>query len=195
MARKYPKFLWSDPPNTKSEGPFIIHTQIPRFIAKPHLDERRELYHTSILEVWDDNIVANEVRKIEREIPRWFNESGRFQSNNPDDLVICGLSKLDFLKSKDNDFSVVEAQQVVRILFPIKTKAIFQDAHSYGLKHSLERISGHFGQLGKGKYCSNDTIIKAFESEGFKLHWEGTNPNPRFNIRKTDVTRINRLFR
>jgi hypothetical protein len=195
MARKYPKFLWSDPTNIKSEGPFIIHTQRPRFIAKPHLDERRDLYHTSILEVWDESTLEVDVKKIEREIPRWFNESGRFQSNNPDDVVICGLSKLDFLKIKDDDFSVVEAQQVIRILFPIKTKVIFQGTHSYGLKHRLELISSHFGQLGKRKFCSNETIIKAFESEGFKLSWEGTNPNPRFNIRKTDLTRISRLFR
>lgn len=34
MARNYPRFLFSDPKNTKSEGPFIVHTLEPRFILK-----------------------------------------------------------------------------------------------------------------------------------------------------------------
>src|SRR5690348_12623233 len=34
MARKYPRFIFSDPPNTKSPGPFIIHTLEPRFIVR-----------------------------------------------------------------------------------------------------------------------------------------------------------------
>ena len=33
MARKYPRFLYSNPGNTKSEGPFIVHLLEPRFVA------------------------------------------------------------------------------------------------------------------------------------------------------------------
>lgn len=34
MARQTPRFLYSNPQNSKSKGPFIIHTIEPRLIAK-----------------------------------------------------------------------------------------------------------------------------------------------------------------
>ena len=34
MARLYPRFIYSDPQDTKSKGPFIIHTLFPQLIAK-----------------------------------------------------------------------------------------------------------------------------------------------------------------
>jgi hypothetical protein len=34
MAREYPRFLFSDPQNTKSLGPFIVHNLHPRAIFK-----------------------------------------------------------------------------------------------------------------------------------------------------------------
>ena len=34
MARAYPRFLFSDPQNTKTPGPFVIHLLEPRLIFK-----------------------------------------------------------------------------------------------------------------------------------------------------------------
>lgn len=34
MPREFPKFLFSDPKNTKSPGPFVIHAMHPMFICK-----------------------------------------------------------------------------------------------------------------------------------------------------------------
>ena len=34
MARPYPRFIYADPHNTKSSGPFIVHTLPPQLIAK-----------------------------------------------------------------------------------------------------------------------------------------------------------------
>jgi hypothetical protein len=34
MPRSYPRFLFSDPKNIKSKGPFIVHTLNPRFIVR-----------------------------------------------------------------------------------------------------------------------------------------------------------------
>ncbi len=34
MARNYPRYLFSDPQNTKSKGPFIVHLLDPRIIVK-----------------------------------------------------------------------------------------------------------------------------------------------------------------
>jgi hypothetical protein len=34
MARPYPRFIYADPHNTKSAGPFIVHTLFPQLIAR-----------------------------------------------------------------------------------------------------------------------------------------------------------------
>jgi hypothetical protein len=34
MVRQYPRFIYSDPQDTKSAGPFIVHTLYPQLIAK-----------------------------------------------------------------------------------------------------------------------------------------------------------------
>ncbi len=34
MARGYPRFLYSNPQNTKSEGPFIVHTLYPKAVFR-----------------------------------------------------------------------------------------------------------------------------------------------------------------
>jgi len=34
MARNYPRFIYSSPAKTISQGPFVIHCLEPRFIAK-----------------------------------------------------------------------------------------------------------------------------------------------------------------
>lgn len=42
MARQYPRFLFSNPTNTKSKGPFVIHTLEPRLIFKVHHPDTSE---------------------------------------------------------------------------------------------------------------------------------------------------------
>lgn len=34
MAREFPRFLFSNPKNTKSKGPFVVHTLHPKFIVR-----------------------------------------------------------------------------------------------------------------------------------------------------------------
>lgn len=67
MARLYPKFLFSNPKNTKSTGPFIVHLQKPRMICKVY-ERRVKAYKASehlnamhygrfaieLLEAWDE---------------------------------------------------------------------------------------------------------------------------------------------
>jgi len=195
MARKYPKLLWSNPSNTKSSGPFVVHTQYPRFIAKPHFDEKRNLIDTSIIEMWEEKSSTVDAWEIQKEIPMWFNESGRYQSIHEDDKLICGLSRLEFLKNNSEDYTVDEARQVLRVLFSVKAKTIYHGSSSYGLKHLLEHISSAFGKRHIYKYCGNDIIIKAFELEGFRFLKEDSSPNLHFNITKKEVTAAYRLFR
>ncbi len=50
MARKYPRFLFSNPTYTKSKGPFVIYTLYPRTIFKVS----RNLYDQEVNELtWE----------------------------------------------------------------------------------------------------------------------------------------------
>jgi hypothetical protein len=59
MARQYPRFIFSNPQNTKSKGPFVIHTLEPRFIAKVEV-KTINTFDISLLENWssesDDSV-------------------------------------------------------------------------------------------------------------------------------------------
>lgn len=194
MARKYPKFLWSNPTNTKSEGPFIIHTQKPRFIAKPHFTDQRYFHGISILEIWDEDFgpFDPEVKEVEAELFQWFENSGRQLSIHPDDKIVWEITRLSYLKENREDFTVEQAREIVRILFPSKLKGIYTSSSSYGFKHMLERISGSVNK-GNRKYCSNDTMKKAFELEGFTLQLDG--PNAFMNLSAKEVKTARMLFR
>lgn len=196
MARKYPKFLWSDPNNTKSQGPFIIHTQHPRFLVKVYLTDQRFLVNDNNIycEVWEDDIDEHDwdVQEALKLIPNWFEGSGQYQSAHPDDKIICALRDLDFFKSGDDHFSVEEARHVIRILFPTKADVVFKDTDSYAIKHHFEHLSIRFG---KHKGCSNSILIEAFEQEGFLVAYKHDEyPNPQFNILRGDWKACHRLF-
>ena len=194
MARKQPKFLWSNPTNAKSDGPFIVHTQEPRFLAKPHFDEQRNFHSISILEMWSETYDQFDlaVQQVKQEIFKWFDHSGRGISIHPYDKIIWETSRLGYLKENHVDFDVEQAREIVRILFPTKTKGIYKLSNSYGFKHLLERISGTLNKRQR-KYCSNDTMIEAFKLEGFKLIMDG--PNAYMNLSAKEVKAARTLFR
>ena len=56
MVRPYPPFMYSDPRNTKSAGPFIVHTLSPQMIAKVNFTEDgfRQLEPLSVFSPADD---------------------------------------------------------------------------------------------------------------------------------------------
>src|ERR1700744_995911 len=108
MARKYPRFLLSNPNNTKSDGPFIIHTLEPQFIVKPQFDNKRNYYDSILIDVWTKDYDILDVYKTIEEIPIWYKHSGRFQSMNEDDRLIVSVNQLEFLLDRDTHFSVYE---------------------------------------------------------------------------------------
>lgn len=67
MARKYPRFLLSNPTNTKSEGPFIVHTIFPKGILK--IDEFTQ--KLAFIDVWDE-CTHDEQMHVEREADKWL---------------------------------------------------------------------------------------------------------------------------
>jgi hypothetical protein len=197
MARKYPRFLLANPSNTKSSGPFIIHTLEPRFISTPKFDEQRNLIHSSLLEAWTTDYDIMEVHKIMHELPQWYKHSGIYQSNHEDDQVLSAVYQMDFLQEYTNPFTVEEVRELIRALFPTKSKSIYRMSNSYGLKHLFERITWKIiPTRGAKKYCSNDTAIEAFQLEGFQSEKCGPDsPNWFMNISVKDLKRANRLFR
>ena len=54
MARSYPRFLFSNPINTKSKGPFIIHTIYPKCILKADISDSKT-FEITILDWLEDS--------------------------------------------------------------------------------------------------------------------------------------------
>jgi hypothetical protein len=194
MSRGYPRFLFSDPANIKDQGPFIIHTLAPRFILKPRFDGRRDIIDWKILEVWSEGYDNYSVHKVACEVPEWFKRSGIQQSSNDDDKLITAVQSLTFLKDVAEHYTVDQAKLLIQLLFPTQTKGIYEGSSSYGLKHFFEHISRTIigDRMTRSKYCSNDTVIQAFEE--LKYKWKQDGPNRYFNISARDINKAKRLF-
>lgn len=74
MAREYPRFLYSDPKNTKSEGPYIVHLLFPRKLFRVEwLFVHGDAFLHEI-EEWGDPCTEEESRKVFKALDKWFNE-------------------------------------------------------------------------------------------------------------------------
>ncbi len=72
MARKFPRFIYSDPKNVKSEGPFIVHTLQPRMIMKVEVRGIRS-YSINMLETWNE-CTDNEVNIVLKDADAWLRQ-------------------------------------------------------------------------------------------------------------------------
>jgi hypothetical protein len=73
MARNYPRFLYSNPQNTKSEGPFIVHTIFPRSIFKVHRKNPPQVAFVSVELLDIQECTDDEKRQLTGEAYQWFN--------------------------------------------------------------------------------------------------------------------------
>lgn len=138
------------------------------------------------------NISDSEVDEVKEEIFQWFNHSGRGTSIHHDDKIVWAIFRLEYLKDNHTEFTIDNAREVIRILFPTKARRLYVTSSSYAFKHLLDRISSYVGK-GRYKYCSNDTIIKAFELEGFEIQMDG--PNACMNLSAKEVKTARTLYR
>lgn len=70
MPREYPRFLLCNPSDTKSKGPFIIHTLFPQMIAKVTIGE--DGYHwVDELEVFV-NVEKSEIDQVCYAMHNWY---------------------------------------------------------------------------------------------------------------------------
>lgn len=71
MAREYPRFLFSNPTNTKSPGPFIIHTLKPSCIFRV----KKFAFNDFALESLDflcDGRMPDEILPIKEQAKKWL---------------------------------------------------------------------------------------------------------------------------
>ncbi len=195
MGRAYPRFLLSKSTQSKSKGTFIVHTLEPQFIAEPQFNDVRQLIDLHVIEVFKEGTFyrdqANEIAA--KEIPNWWKFSGIHDSCDPRDKLIAGLSKLTFISNYREHF-VEEAREVIKLAFPTKAKNLNHDVTTYGIKHDFERISTLFIKTDSTKYCSNDTIKKALELEGFKTKVEEPgSPNLIANLAEAELNRFRKI--
>lgn len=76
MARSYPRFLFSNPTNTKTTGPFITHCIFPKGIIKVSKifkdAAKREFYYAvKFIEVWD-HCASSELQEVEERAGIWL---------------------------------------------------------------------------------------------------------------------------
>lgn len=69
MARGYPRFLFSDPQNVTTPGPFVVHTLYPRFIATIYLSTEPREY---LIECWDDINTSQELDSAVDRMRSWI---------------------------------------------------------------------------------------------------------------------------
>lgn len=72
MARGYPRFLYSNPTNTKSEGPFILHTLFPKKLYHVHWLPFHNCAQIFEIKAWGDECNEEESSKLLIEVIKWF---------------------------------------------------------------------------------------------------------------------------
>ena len=74
MARKYPRFLFSNPQNTKSKGPFVFHTIFPKMLVRLGYVNT---YGTTLVGTYDpvevyDTCTEEELKQVFADIDTWI---------------------------------------------------------------------------------------------------------------------------
>jgi len=122
MARKYPRFLFSDPQNTKSPGPFIIHTIYPRGIFRVfQTDGKVDL---EILEFWEPEFKTDAdaqaaVIPLLIDVTEWL--SSQIKSRQiqifklPDDRILVKSGGPAFRKTKSGEYEYIPESKIKRL--------------------------------------------------------------------------------
>lgn len=87
--------------------------------------------------------------------------------------ILLRLADMPFFSERGN-FTVEQVREIIRVVLPTKTRTLNTSHTSYGIKHTIERISSYMTGKEFSKYCSNDVLKQAMHEEGFR-HDEGLN--------------------
>lgn len=76
MSRGYPRFLYSNPKNTKSEGPFIVHTLYPRCIFRINNKDKNStdfsFENLELLDCFDGAIQEDVLFGLKELVRKWI---------------------------------------------------------------------------------------------------------------------------
>ena len=141
MGKQFPRFLISNATNTKTKGPFIIHTLPPKFICKPLFDGKRNLIDLTAIEMFneeDNSLKHVKAYDVLEEMREWYKYSGVHQSDNAEDKMLSEVHNLKFLSDEElKPFTVEQVQAIIRIRFTTNEKTIYHGSSSFALKHFI----------------------------------------------------------
>ena len=83
MARQYPRFLYSDPTNTKSRGPFVLHMLEPKLICRIVGQQKEDTQvknniisskgiSIELLKVFEEIIEKDKVNSVMNDMINWI---------------------------------------------------------------------------------------------------------------------------
>lgn len=194
MLNESMRFALCEGTSGKSTEQVIVHQQEPQFRAKAEFDEQRKITSCKLLEMICSTEEKAWAYVAMKEIPKWYEVYGIHQSKNADDKVIAGVMKMDFLKDTHRHFTIEQAREMIRVLFPRKNKRLYKNGRTPGVKHLFESVSLVYNGNPNGcyKYCSKTVLEVAFTLEGFR-YLDNTG-NYAVNLVADDVNRAYRLF-
>lgn len=86
MGRLYPRFIYSTPQDTKSKGPFIVHTLVPQMIAKVSFADNG-FHYINALEVFTQTD-QQKVNEVIGSMHDWYTSIRMKQANLSEDFYI-----------------------------------------------------------------------------------------------------------
>lgn len=81
MPRQFPRFIFEEPQNTKTQGPFIVHTLSPKFICKVFPKDRKgngpfffsyDNCTIEVLELWERHVDVEVLKKTVNDLHTWL---------------------------------------------------------------------------------------------------------------------------
>ncbi len=88
MSRAYPKFLFSDPEDTKSKGPFIVHTLPPKKMYIVNWLSKWPLFYLVEVKDWGDDCTEHTSAETIRAAEFWLSsklKSRTIESTSPEE--------------------------------------------------------------------------------------------------------------
>lgn len=72
MPRSYPRFLFSNPKNVKTEGPYIVHLLQPKRLYKVHWLMQYPDFQLVEIPDWGDTCSLHEQTNTMKDATRWL---------------------------------------------------------------------------------------------------------------------------
>lgn len=146
MARPFPRFLYSDPRNTKSEGPFIVSTLEPLIICKIHTKQTAQYSFTVQLGTFTleflsllvntPNGYSDEVKETMFDMAKWLR--AQIESGAVTLPVVEKRANWEYRLFDDGGFNIVKAKMKI---------PVGENLTAYGYLYDIVEIDEKTGQI------------------------------------------------